>query len=148
MCYNKAFANLHESCVLNPRSDNNRMERKIHQEPTFDMETLRQKADAWKNAGAKRVLVEWSTGTGPTVFYFPEGERHFGVKWTAAVRTDSYNELYADFIEHKLVPQVVEVIHSRGLATAVRCVDLQPLQVQRQRRRQIERAEASVAGHH
>ena len=124
------------------------MERKILQEPVFDMDTLRQKADAWKNAGGKRVLIEWSTGTGPVIFYFPEGERHFGVKWTAAVRTDSYNELYADFIEHKLIPQVSEGIHARGLQTVVRCVDLQPLQVQRQRRRQIERAEASVGGHH
>src|SRR5580704_1396961 len=122
------------------------MERKIHQEPVFDIETLRQKADAWKNAGGKRVLIEWSTGIGPTVFYFPEGERHFGVKWTAAVRTDSYNELYADFIEHKLVPQLTEAVKARGLDPVVRCVDLQPLQVQRQRRRQIERAEASV-GH-
>ena len=124
------------------------MERKILQEPVFDMDTLRQKADAWKNAGGKRVLIEWSTGTGPTVFYFPEGERSFGVKWTAAVRTDSYNELYADFLEHKLIPQVIEGIRARGLETVVRCVDLQPLQVQRQRRRQIERAEASVGGHH
>jgi hypothetical protein len=123
------------------------MERKIHQEPVFDMETLRQKADAWKNAGAKRVYLEWSTGTGPTVFYFPEGERSFGVKWTAAVRTDSYNELYADFIEHKLMPQLIEAVRARGLDTVVRCVDLQPLQVQRQRRRQIERTEAAVAHH-
>src|SRR3569833_1312351 len=119
------------------------MERKILQEPVFDIDTLRQKADAWKDAGGKRVLIEWSTGTGPTIFYFPEGERHFGVKWTAAVKTDSYNELYADFLEHKLVPQVVEGIRARGLETVVRCVDLQPLQVQRQRRRRGGRAGAA-----
>ena len=124
------------------------MERKIHQEPTFDMDTLRSKADAWKNHTAKRVFIEWSTGTGPTVFYFPEGERSFGVKWTAAVPTDNYNEIYADFIEHTLMPRLTEAIRARGLDTVVRNVDLQPLQVQRQRRRQIERAEASVAGPH
>jgi hypothetical protein len=123
------------------------MERKLHQEPTFDLETLRQAADSWKQHGATHTYVEWSTGTGPTIFYFPEGERSFGVKWTAAVKTDGYNEIYADFLEHKLVPTLADALRERGLQTTIRCVDLQPLQVQRQRRRQIERAEASV-GHH
>jgi hypothetical protein len=117
------------------------MERKLHQEPQFDLETLRQRCDLWKARGAARVMVEWSTGTGPTVFYYPAGERKQGVKWTVAVETYNYNEVYADFIEHKLIPQLREVIHARGLGEAVLCVDLQPLQIQRQRRRQIERAQ-------
>jgi hypothetical protein len=124
------------------------MDRKLHQEPQFDLETLRVKCDAWKTHGATTVTIEWSTGTGPTVFYYPTGLRHQGVKWTAAVETYNYNEVYADFIEHKLIPQLSEVIHARGLREVVRCVDLQPLQIQRQRRHQIERSQTAGAGHH
>jgi len=125
------------------------MERKLHQEPQFDMETLRQKIDAWKTHGAKCVVIEWSTGTGPNVFYYPAGERRLGVKWTIAVETYNYNEIYADFVEQTLAPKLREVIQSRGLTVTVMCADLQPLQVQRQRRRQIERAqhEYAAAGH-
>ena len=124
------------------------MERKLHQEPQFDMETLRLKCDAWKAHSASKVVIEWSTGTGPTLFYYPAGERSQGVKWTAAVETYNYNEVYADFVEHKLIPSLREVIHARGLTETVLCVDLQPLQIQRQRRRQIARGEAAGAGHH
>ena len=124
------------------------MERKLHQEPQFDMETLRGKCEAWKAHGASKVVLEWSTGTGPNLFYYPAGERSQGVKWTVAVETYNYNEIYADFIEHTLVPRLREVIHARGLAETVLCVDLQPLQIQRQRRRQIERAQTASTGHH
>ncbi len=124
------------------------MERKLHQEPQFDMETLRARCDAWKAHSASKVIIEWSTGTGPNVFYYPAGERSQGVKWTAAVETYNYNEVYADFVEHKLIPQLSEVIQECGLAATVLCVDLQPLQIQRQRRRQIERTQAAGAGRH
>lgn len=117
------------------------MERKLHQEPVFDFDTLRQKCDAWADNGAKRVVIEWSTGTGPTVFYYPAGERRLGVKWTAAVETYNYNEVYADFIEYTLIPKMREAIEARRLETTVLCVDLQPLQVQRQRRRHLEHIE-------
>ena len=123
------------------------MERTLHQEPQFDTEMLRRKCDAWKASGATKVIIEWSTGTGPTLFYYPAGERHLGVKWVAAVETYNYNEMYADFIEHTLMPRLREAIHARGLTEAVRSVDLQPLQIQRQRRHQIERAQTAVAGH-
>ena len=122
------------------------MERKLHEEPAFDLETLRNKCELWKSHGAAKVVIEWSTGTGPTVFYYPAGERRNGVKWTVAVETYNYNEIYADFIEHTLVPRLSEVIQDRGLTETVLSVDLQPLQIQRQRRRQIERAQASVTG--
>ncbi len=126
------------------------MDRKLHQdqEPQFDMDTLRARCDAWKAHGASKVIIEWSTATGPTVFYYPAGERIQGVKWIAAVEIHNYNEVYADFVELKLIPQLVEVIHARGLAETVLCVDLQPLQIQRQRRRQIARGEAAGAGSH
>ncbi|BDI28494.1 hypothetical protein CCAX7_005450 [Capsulimonas corticalis] len=123
------------------------MERKLHQEPVYDIEALRTQADSWKARSATRAIVEWSTGTGPTIFVFPEGERRFGVKWTAAVEAANYNELYADYIEQKLLPVVLEAVRARGLEAIARCVDLQPLQVQRQRRRQIERAQNAVAHH-
>ena len=115
------------------------MERKLHHEPSFDTDALRQKVDTWKSGGATRIVFEWSTGTGPTVFYYPAGERKVGVKWTVAVETYNYNEIYADFIESTLLPRLEEIARSRGLDATVLNVDLQPLQVQRQRRRQIER---------
>jgi hypothetical protein len=123
------------------------MERKLHQEPAFDMDTLRQKLDLWKQHDVKRIVIEWSTGTGPTVFYYPDGERRHGVKWTVAVETYNYNEVYADFIEYTLLPRLTETIASRQLETTTRCVDLQPLLVQRQRRRQLKRLE-TVGAHH
>jgi hypothetical protein len=123
------------------------MQRKLHDEPSFDTDSLREKLDSWKLHKAKQVIVEWSTGTGPTIFVFPAGERRLGWKWTLHVETHNYNEVYADYIERTLVPRIVELIHSRGLESAVRCVDLQPLQVQRQRRHQIERIEHAAAAH-
>ncbi len=123
------------------------MERKLHHEPSFDTDALRQKVDAWKAGGATRVVFEWSTGTGPTVFYYPAGERRLGVKWTVAVETYNYNEIYADFIEHTLLPRLTEIVQARGLAVTGLCVDLQPLQVQRQRRRQIARREGAAVHH-
>lgn len=124
------------------------MERKLHQEPQFDMETLSAKCAAWKAHGASRVILEWSSGTGPNLFYYPAGERNLGVKWTVAVETYNYNEIYADFIEQTLVPRLRDMIQSSGLVATGMCVDLQPLQIQRQRRRQIERAQTASAGQH
>lgn len=120
------------------------MERKLHHEPAFDTDTLRQKCDLWKTHSATRVVMEWSTGIGPTVFYYPVGERRVGVKWTVAVETYNYNEVYADYIEQTLIPRLREIVQSRGLEVTVLCVDLQPLQVQRQRRHQIERAQTAA----
>ena len=129
------------------------MERKLHEEPAFDLETLRRKCETWKANGASRVTLEWSTGTGPTVFYYPDGERRSGVnerrngvKWTVAVETYNYNEVYADYLDHTLLPRLRGVVAEAGLAATILCVDLQPLQIQRQRRRQIERAQTDVAG--
>ncbi len=124
------------------------MERKLHEEPQFDMDTLRRQCEAWKAHGASKVVLEWSTGTGPNVFYFPAGERGLGVKWTVAVETYNYNEIYADFIEHTLLPRLRDAIQSSSLAVTAMCVDLQPLQIQRQRRRQIERAQTAAMGEH
>lgn len=124
------------------------MERKLHEEPYFDLDTLREKCGAWKSDEASKVILEWSTGTGPNVFYFPAGRRDLGVKWTVAVETYNYNEVYADFIEHALLPRLREAFEQNALALTVMCVDLQPLQIQRQRRRQIERAQVAATGEH
>jgi hypothetical protein len=123
------------------------MERKLHHEPAYDFESLRQKVDEWATHGAKRATIEWSTMNGPTVFCYPSGQRSFGFKAVFAVETFNYNEIYADYIEHTLVPKVREVVQARGMECSVLCVDLQPLQVQRQRRRQIERVRATAAHH-
>lgn len=123
------------------------MERKIQREPVFDLETLREKADTWTKVGAAKVTIEWGTNTGPTVFYYPDTERRLGVKWTVAVETYNYNELYADYIEFKLVPTLVEAFKARGLAVSAVCVDQQPLLVQRLRRRALERQQHAAHAH-
>ncbi len=123
------------------------MDRKLHHEPNFDTDTLRRKAELWKQNNVRRIVFEWSTGTGPTVFYFPQGERRHGVKWTVAVETYNYNEVYADFIEYALLPRLTEIVRAQGLETTNLNVDLQPLQVQRQRRRQLAHME-TASGHH
>jgi len=123
------------------------MDRKLHHEPNFDTDTLRRKAELWKQNNVRRIVFEWSTGTGPTVFYFPQGERRHGVKWTVAVETYNYNEVYADFIEYTLLPRLTEIVRAQGLETTNLNVDLQPLQVQRQRRRQLAHME-TASGHH
>ncbi len=123
------------------------MERKLHEEPHFDLDTLREKCEAWKAHEASKVVLEWSTGIGPNVFYYPAGERSQVAKWTVAVETYNYNEVYADFVEHTLIPRLRLVIEEVGLPLTVMCVDLQPLQIQRQRRRQIERSQTAAAGH-
>ena len=115
--------------------------------PPSTLDTLRQKLDLWKNNSVSHVVIEWSTGTGPTVFYYPAGERRHGVKWTVAVETYNYNEIYADFIEHTLIPRLQETTASRQVESTIMCVDLQPLQVQRQRRRQLERLQTAGVPH-
>ena len=111
------------------------------------MEALLATASAWKSRSVTDVVVEWSTGTGPVIFYYPYGERVYGKKWTVDVAPEGYSEIYADFIEYKLLPKVVEALKQIGFQVAPRCVDLQPLQVQRSRRRAIKREE-TLAGHH
>ena len=123
------------------------MEHKLHEEPPFSFEALLATASAWKAKSVRNVVVEWSTGIGPVLFYYPEGERTYGKKWTVDVAPEGYSEIYADFIEFKLLPKVVEALKQTGFDVSARCVDLQPLQVQRSRRRAIKREEA-LAGHH
>ena len=116
------------------------MEHRLQREPEFDLDAFRASVDTWKTAGAKSVVVEWNTGPGPTVFFYPAGERQFGVKWIEKVPTTQYNELYADFLEYTLAPKLMEIVASRGLTSRVVCVDQQPILVMRMRRREIERA--------
>lgn len=123
------------------------MERKLHQEPPFDGETMRVRLDDWKTRQGSEVTIDWSTGVGPTLFYYPTGNRKLGVKWTVAVETFNYNEIYADYIERTLLPRLIELVQSRGLTARIRCVDLQPLQVQRMRRRHLEKLQTSAAHH-
>jgi hypothetical protein len=123
------------------------MEHKLHKEPDFDFDTLRARLDAWKTAGAKTVVIEWNTGLGPTVFYYPYGERQFGMKWHETVPTTQYNELYADFIEYTLIPQIKEAVAARGMTSRAVCADQQPILVMRMRRREIEQAQRAVHAH-
>jgi hypothetical protein len=123
------------------------MEHKLARQPQFDFDTFRNSVDSWKKAGSSSVVIEWNTGLGPTVFYYPAGNREFGVKWTEAVPTVQYNELYADFLEYTLIPSLTEIVDSRSLSCRTVCADQQPILVMRLRRREIAHAEHAVSGH-
>jgi hypothetical protein len=123
------------------------MEHKLAKQPAFDFDNFRANIDHWKNLGASRVIVEWNTGLGPSLFYYPAGNREFGVKWTESVPTVEYNELYADFIEYTLVPKITEIVASRELSHRAFCADQQPIMVMRQRRREIETAQRAAHAH-
>ncbi|HEY3331700.1 MAG TPA: hypothetical protein VGK19_16845 [Capsulimonadaceae bacterium] len=123
------------------------MEHKLLHEPEFDFESFRAGLNEWKSGGATAVSIDWSTGPGPTVVYSPSNDRSYARTWKAPVAPSRYSELYADFIEYKLVPRLVELAAGNGLNPVVRCVDQQPVIVMRQRRREIEAAEHAVAAH-
>lgn len=122
------------------------MENRLLHEPEFNFDSFRANLDSWKAAGAETINIDWSTGPGPTIVYFPSGNRTFGVTWKAPVAATRYSETYADFIEYKLAPRLVELVQGHGLQALVRCVDQQPILVMRQRRREIESAEHALAG--
>jgi hypothetical protein len=123
------------------------MEHKLLNDPEFDFETFRANVSAWKANGASRTNIEWNTGPGPTVFYYPDETRSLGVVWKAPVSATRYSELYADFLDYKLAPRLAELAQGNGLAPKIRCVDQQPVQVMRQRRREIEQAQHAVGAH-
>jgi hypothetical protein len=123
------------------------MEHKLATLPQFDFDTFREKIDSWKSSGATTVVIEWNTGLGPTVYYYPAGNREFGVKWTEAVPTVQYNELYADFLEYTLAQQLKEIVSSRGLTSRIICADQQPILVMRMRRREIAHAQHVAQSH-
>lgn len=114
-------------------------------EPKYDFDSLRKELDAWKANGVTQVIAEWNTGPGPTVFCYPAGQRQFGFRWRAEVAPTHYNEQYADFLEYRLGPQIRELVQSRSMKATVLCVDQQPIQVMRMRRRAIELAESAAA---
>lgn len=117
-------------------------------EPEYDFERLRKEMDAWKASGASQVTIEWNTGPGPTVFVYPAGQREAGLRWRAEVPPTHYNEQYADFLEYKLAPEIREAAQARGLTATILCVDQQPVQVMRMRRRAIEGVEKPVTAAH
>jgi hypothetical protein len=123
------------------------MDLKLAKQPDFDFDAFRSTIDHWKTMGATTVVLEWNTGLGPTIFYYPADNRQFGVKWTETVPTVEYNELYADFIEYTLVPKVKEIILARGLKDRAFCADQQPIMVMRMRRREIENAQRASHAH-
>jgi hypothetical protein len=123
------------------------MEHKLAKQPEFDFDAFRETIDTWMKSGASTVVVEWNTGLGPTIFYYPAGNREFGLKWTESVPTVQYNELYADYIDYTLVPKLKEIIASRGISARVVCADQQPILVMRMRRREIEHAQRLAHAH-
>ncbi len=122
------------------------MEKALRNTPTFDEKAFRDRVRAWKRSGGgQRVVIEWSTGTGPNVFVCPAGDRAAGVRLIDDVEITTNDERWADFLEFEYVPRVAEALRREDFLPDVICVDLRPLVVQRARRRQIEAAAKAKA---
>jgi hypothetical protein len=113
----------------------------VFHDPEFDLDEFRSSLADWKAAGAKSVHIEWQTGPGPTVCWFPAGERRLGTTWQFHVEPARYGEEYADYIELRLIPQLAAIVRESGLEPRALCVDQQPIQIMRMRRREFERAQ-------
>jgi hypothetical protein len=123
------------------------MEKPLRNTPNFDEKAFRDQVQAWKRSGAgQRVIVEWSTGTGPSVFVYPAGNRAAGVRMIEDVEITTSDERWADFLEFEYVPKIAQALRQEDLGPDVICVDLRPLVVQRARRRQIEAAAKAKTG--
>jgi hypothetical protein len=123
----------------------------LFHEPDFDFDIFRSYVGAWNVAGAKRLIIEWQTGPGPTVAWYPAGDREVGKSWKFDASPSQYNEQYADYLDHTLTPRLEEIARAAGLSVRTLCVDQQPIQVMRMRRRELERAQqasgVAVASH-
>jgi hypothetical protein len=111
------------------------------QDPDFDDKLFRSALSEWSAAGAMQLNIEWQTGPGPTLVWYPAGERKVGGVWRFEVAPTQYNEQYADYLELRAVPRLSEIARESGFQVRARCVDQQPIQVMRMRRRELEHAE-------
>ncbi len=126
------------------------MHKPLQGTPPFNEIEFRNRAGNWLMAQSttpnQRVVVEWSTMHGPSVYVYPPGDRVAGFNVTEEVKGTSSDERWADFLEYEFVPKVVRALEADGYKPQVVCVDLRPLQVQRARRREIEAAGKAKAG--
>ena len=120
------------------------MEKPLKNTPVFDDGEFRPRSREWP--ARSRIIIEWSTGTGPHCYVYPAGNRSAGVVMTRNTGETGNDERWADFLEFELVPRIVESLERDDFRPDVICVDLRPLQVQRARRRQIEAAARAKAG--
>ena len=111
--------------------------------PVFDASVFASLVVPWKARksavpGSDRIVVEWGVQKAASVFVYPAGDRGVGVQ-LVETRPGQSDERWADFLEYQFVPQVVQATTENGLRPQVICVDLRPIQIQRERRRQLER---------
>ena len=111
--------------------------------PDFDFDLFRTSTETLSAAGFKVLIMEWQTGPGAIVTWYPAGERQSGESWRCDPGPSHNNEQNADYLEHDLLPRLEEVARGKGFQVRTRCVDQQPVQVMRMRRRELERAQQS-----
>lgn len=127
------------------------MQKALTNLPIFDAAGFRARIAHWKQydagPGSDRVAVEWGIGRGPSVFVYPAAYRNAGFFLVEPDTNGSADERWADFLEFDFVPQVMEAIAANGYRAQAICADLRPIQVQRARRRDQEKAAAHKTGH-
>jgi hypothetical protein len=126
------------------------MHKPLQGTPDFNEAAFRNRTGNWLVAQSttpnQRVVIEWSTNEGPSVYVYPAGDRASGFNVTQNVKGTSSDERWADFLEFEFIPKVVRALEADGYKPDVICVDLRPRQVQRARRREIEAAAKAKSG--
>ncbi|MDX1932376.1 MAG: hypothetical protein SFU56_07210 [Capsulimonadales bacterium] len=122
--------------------------------PAFDPIAFRGRTADWRRivanapVGMNRVVVEWNVGRGPSCFVYPASRRALGFDLCEDGIDRASDERWADFLEFEFVPQVEATLAGDGLRPQVICTDQRPVQVMRQRRRNLAAAGEAKAGHH
>ncbi|GAB4453355.1 MAG: hypothetical protein OHK0029_06000 [Armatimonadaceae bacterium] len=128
------------------------MQKPLENLPALNITRFEEALTGWKpvirdaKPGMDRIVIEWDVIQGPRCLVFPAGHRGQGVDLCDDGIKRTSDERWADFLEFRFVPMVEEKVKEAGLRPQVICVDLRPIQVQRQRRRLLEAAAHAKSG--
>lgn len=127
------------------------MRKALSQTPSFDPDAFLWRIRDWKallaGPGNNRVVVEWCVTNGPKCFVYPAAQRPAGFDICADAPHDTSDERWADWLEFQFVPQVVSTLEGDGFPVQVICADQRPVQIMRQRRRNLEQIAHERTGH-
>ena len=128
------------------------MRKELSGTPTLEPDAFLWRIRDWKSLlagpGNNRIVVEWCVTNGPKCFVYPAAQRSAGFDLCAEAPHDTSDERWADWLEYHFVPGVAETLQSGGFPAQIICSDQRPVQVMRERRRQMESYAHQRAGHH
>ncbi|MEI6431338.1 MAG: hypothetical protein WCP07_04070 [bacterium] len=125
--------------------------------PVFDAPDFRGRTADWKkivdtaSTGQKRTVIEWGVAKGPLCLAYPASRRDLAIQIVGSRTLTGSDERWADYLEFEYVPQVVAALTADNLNPQVICIDQRPIQIMRERRRELEsfaHSRAGDANHH